>query len=273
MHIDDQAREILRVFYRRATRPAQAASPPLQASTTPTNDVITAVPQATTRASRPDPTTNIRPDGTTKTEKIASIAAQAATFEAPRALGSLRDTLVFSTGTPEADIMLVGEAPGYHEEQQQEPFVGPAGQKLDAILKAMGISRSDVYISNIVKYRPSLPNQTTNNRKPTHEEITTSLPILKAEIDVVAPKVIIALGSTAAQGLLSTNDSVGKLRGKIHKIDGTPLIVTYHPSYLLHNEATSEKRKVWEDMLAVMDHLSMPISAKQRGYFAKKNTT
>ena len=163
--------------------------------------------------------------------------------------------------------MLVGEAPGYDEERLGEPFVGKAGQKLDGILKAMGVERKNTYITNIVKFRPAMPNQTTNNRQPTSEELAAFMPFIQEEIKVVAPKVIIALGGTAAQALLASEESVVNMRGEFHDCDGVPLRVTYHPSYILHNEATSEKRKIWEDMLAVMDLLQMPVSEKQRGFF------
>ena len=166
--------------------------------------------------------------------------------------------------------MLVGEAPGFQEEMKKEPFVGPAGAKLDQILKAMGLSRAVVYLSNVCKFRPATKNQTTNNRKPSTEEMASSLPFLKAEIEVVKPHVIVALGATAAQGLLQCRTPVSQLREKWHQVHGIPLRVTFHPSYLLHKEdGLDEKRKVWEDMLAVMEKLKLPVSDKQRRYFQK----
>lgn len=180
--------------------------------------------------------------------------------------------MVFSTGNPEADFMLVGEAPGYQEEKQHEPFVGPAGQKLDQIVTAMGLSRAEVYLSNVCKFRPAMKNQTTGNRKPSPEEMATNLPFLRAEIDIVKPKVIIALGGTAAEGLLAEKKAVGQLRGDWYQFQGIPLRITYHPSYLLRqNEGLTEKRMVWEDMLAVMEKLGLPISEKQRAYFLPKS--
>jgi DNA polymerase len=179
--------------------------------------------------------------------------------------------MVFAVGNPAADLMLVGEAPGYEEERRREPFVGSAGQKLDQILMAMGFQRSDIYISNICKFRPALKNQTTNNRKPTRQEMDACLPFVRAEIAIVKPKCIVALGATAAEGLLERQDPVGRMRGSWHEFEGIPVRVTYHPSYLLHNEAAvGEKRKVWDDMLTVMDFLEMPISEKQRGFFSGK---
>ena len=113
--------------------------------------------------------------------------------------------------------MLVGEAPGFQEEQKCEPFVGPAGEKLNQILKAMGLAREKVYISNVCKFRPATRNQTTNNRKPSPEEMATSLPFVKAEIDIVKPSVIVALGGSAAQGLLGSDKTVGQLRESWHQ--------------------------------------------------------
>lgn len=180
--------------------------------------------------------------------------------------------MVFATGNPEAKLMLVGEAPGYDEERKREPFVGPAGQKLNDILKAMGLNRADVYISNIVKFRPALARQATNNRKPSPEEIAACLPFIRKEVEIVRPTCIVALGGTAAEGLLGLSGSVGSMRGAWHEFAGVPVRVTYHPSFLLRsqNDLTT-KRQVWEDMLAVMEHLEMPISEKQRGFFLPKN--
>lgn len=183
------------------------------------------------------------------------------------ALGTLRNTMVFSTGNIHAKIMLIGEAPGYQEERQREPFVGPAGEKLNQILKAMGVDRKEVYISNIVKFRPSMPNQTTNNRQPTEQEIEACLPFILAEIRTIRPQVIVALGGTAAQGLLGVKGTLGSLRGRFHEVEGIPVRVTYHPSYLLRTESNRDKRLVWEDMLTVMEQLGMPVSEKQRAYF------
>jgi uracil-DNA glycosylase len=209
--------------------------------------------------------------GNSKSERLESLRAQAEKWPPAKALGTLRDTMVFSTGNPDARIMLVGEAPGYHEERERTPFVGPAGQKLDGILKAMALAREDVYISNIVKFRPATPRQATNNRKPTPEEMESCLPFIRAEVDIIRPACIVALGGTAAEGLLDLSGTVGSMRGAWHDFAGIPVRVTYHPSYLLHNDTDlSIKRQLWEDMLEVMTRLEMPISEKQRGFFLAK---
>lgn len=211
---------------------------------------------------------NTAPDLQTTEQKLAWLREKALNWRAARALGSLRDTMVFATGDPHAQLMLVGEAPGYEEEQQQEPFVGPAGQKLTQILTAMGLSRTEVYISNICKFRPSMgPQQNTANRAPNDEEIAACLPIIQAEIRAIRPACIVCLGGTAARGLLGHAASVASQRGKWFETQGIPTRVTYHPSYLLRNDTITARRAVWEDMLAVMQKLNMPISAKQLQYF------
>jgi DNA polymerase len=200
---------------------------------------------------------------------LREIAIRAKRCQATRALGSLRDKFVFATGNPDADLMLVGEAPGAEEEKQHEPFVGPAGKLLDKIVGAMGLQRDQIYISNIVKFRPSTgeANQGSRNRKPSAEEMAISVAYVLEEIEVVQPKVIVALGGTAMEGLLGLEGSLNSHRSKFHTLRGVPVMVTYHPSYLLRSGENSEKRKVWDDLLMVMEKLEMPISPKQRRYF------
>ena len=179
------------------------------------------------------------------------------------------DHIVFGSGALGADIFYCGEAPGEEEAETGSPFQGKSGELLTKILSAMGLSREAVYMTNILKWRPK-HDKPYGNRPPTQEEMEFCLPYLKAQIEIVQPKVIIALGGLAAQALLGCEDKVGNMRGKFHDFSGIPLRVTYHPSYILHNEATSEKRKLWEDMLCVMDLLGMTISEKQRGFFLPK---
>ena len=203
-------------------------------------------------------------------EKLAYLQMRAAQWKAAKALGSLRDTMVFATGNPHARLMLVGEAPGYDEERLGEPFVGRAGQKLNQILAAANLSRSEVYISNICKFRPSMgENQGMGNRAPSDAEIAACLPIIMAEIRAIRPTCIMCLGGTAAKGLLGTGASVASLRGNWFECQGIPVRVTYHPSYLLRNESTNAKRAVWEDFLAVMEKLSLNITPRQRSFFTQ----
>ncbi len=184
-------------------------------------------------------------------------------------LASSRKNVVFGVGSPDASLMFVGEAPGADEDEQGEPFVGKAGQLLTKIIQTMGFSRSTVYIANILKCRPDTPGQSAGNRKPTPEEMQTCIPYLHEQIDLIQPKAIVALGATAVEGLLGKTIGITKLRGQWRTYRNIPLMPTYHPAYLLRNQALSEKRRVWEDMLAVLEKLGAPISEKQRGFFLK----
>lgn len=184
-------------------------------------------------------------------------------------LVSSRKNVVFGVGNPEARLMFVGEAPGADEDQQGEPFVGAAGQLLTKMIQAMGLTRESVYIANILKCRPDTPGQTYGNRKPTPEEMQTCIRWLHEQIDLIQPKVLVALGATAVEGLLGKTTGIMRLRGTWHTYRGIPLMPTYHPAFLLRNQAVTEKRRVWEDLLQVMEKLDLPITEKQRGYFGK----
>src|ERR1700730_9999332 len=182
-------------------------------------------------------------------------------------LASSRTQTVFGVGNPDADLMFVGEAPGADEDVQGEPFVGRAGQLLTRIIETMGFSRGDVYIANVLKCRPDMPSGSPGNRAPTPTEMQTCLPYLREQIEIIQPKVLVALGAVAVEGLLGTRGVMRELRGRWHSFNGTPLMITYHPAYLLRNQSPSEKRKVWEDMLQVLERLEKPINEKQRNYF------
>lgn len=164
-------------------------------------------------------------------------------------LARTRTNLVFGVGSPEAELMFVGEAPGYYEDMQGIPFVGKAGQLLTKIIEAMGLAREEVYIANILKCRPP------QNRNPSVEESINCYPFLLRQVDIIKPKVIVALGGVAAKKLLKTTRPTGQLRGEFHDFQGTRLIVTFHPAYLLRTP--SEKRKTWEDMKKVRDYLGL----------------
>ncbi len=166
--------------------------------------------------------------------------------------------------------MFVGEAPGADEDAQGEPFVGRAGQLLTKIIETMGLSRDRVYIGNILKCRPDMPVDAPGNRKPTPEEMQTCIPWLLDQIGIIQPKVMVALGATAMEGLLGGKPAISQLRGCWHEFKGIPLMPTFHPSYVLRGNDIHKKRQVWEDMLQVMEKLGMPISPKQRGFFLKK---
>jgi DNA polymerase len=182
-------------------------------------------------------------------------------------LACSRTQTVFGVGNPGADLMFIGEAPGVDEDQQGEPFVGRAGQLLTRILKAMNFAREDVYIANILKCRPDMPPGSFGNRPPTPTEMRTCRPYLVEQIEIIQPAVLVALGAVAVEGLLGIRRTMRELRGRWHAYNDIPLMITYHPAYLLRNQAPSEKRKVWEDMLLVLERLERPISDRQRNYF------
>jgi DNA polymerase len=205
----------------------------------------------------------------TKSEAMAELRARAMVCMKCPHLAASRKNVVFGVGDIHSPLMFVGEAPGAEEDEQGEPFVGKAGQLLTRIIQTMGFTRDTVYIANILKCRPDTPGQSMGNRKPTSDEMKTCLPYLQVQIDLIQPRVIVALGATAVEGLLGKSGGIGRLRGQWQVYRNTPLMPTFHPAYLLRNEALSEKRKVWEDMLQVLEKLGMNISQKQRNYFLK----
>ncbi len=150
-----------------------------------------------------------------------------------------RRTVVFGEGNPNADVMVVGEAPGQEEDRTGRPFVGPAGKLLDLLLLSAGFARADVYICNVLKCRPP------NNRNPLPDEVEQCSSFLQGQIDAIAPRALIAVGKFAAQALLQSEESIGRLRGQIHAYRGTPLIVSYHPAYLLRSPQAT--RAAWRD--------------------------
>ncbi len=169
-----------------------------------------------------------------------------------------RTNLVFGVGDPRARLMFVGEGPGADEDAKGEPFVGRAGQLLDKIIAAMGLCRRDVYIANIVKCRPP------ENRTPLPDEASTCLPFLEAQIAAIRPEVLVALGRTAAQWLSGVEfASITRERGRWLEHRGIPVKVTFHPAYLLRNQAA--KRPVWDDMQDVMERLGLPKPARDGG--------
>lgn len=155
-----------------------------------------------------------------------------------------RTHLVFGAGNPDAKLMFVGEGPGRDEDLQGEPFVGRAGKLLDKIIEAMGYKRKDVYIANIQKCRPP------NNRNPEPDEVASCKPFLLRQVEIIKPKVIVCLGSVATQNLLETDAKITRMRGNFTEWQGTPVMPTYHPAFLLRN--ANMKKPVWEDMQKVM---------------------
>lgn len=181
------------------------------------------------------------------TGELTAVEARAKVCTKCSELSRCRHSVVFGVGNPRAEIMLIGEAPGADEDAQGEPFVGRAGQLLTKIITAMGYRREEVYITNIIKCRPP------QNRTPLPEEVANCLPYVLSQIELIQPKVIVALGATALRALLDVQLGITKMRGHWYTFHDIPIMPTFHPAYLLRNPAA--KREVWDDMKAVLDKL------------------
>jgi DNA polymerase len=193
------------------------------------------------------------------TVPLAAPAAEESSWEALRAqvgvctrceLSQTRTQTVFGVGNRRAEVMVIGEAPGADEDRQGEPFVGRAGQLLNSMLRAMGHARETVYIANVLKCRPP------GNREPRPTEVACCLPYLQQQVDMIQPRLMVAVGRVAAQNLLGTDTPLARLRGLVHRFGtrATPLIVTYHPAYLLRSP--TEKRKTWVDLKFIRAELA-----------------
>ena len=170
-------------------------------------------------------------------------------------------------GSLDAKVVFVGEAPSLEEMDAGKAFAGASGELLQKILGAAAISPADYYLAPVMVWRPEPPTQ-YGKRPPTAREIAFNLPYLRAQIDVVAPHIVVALGAQAFEALHGRTPSITQARGRWFDLSGVPLMPTYHPNYLLHNPSASAKRAVWEDFLLAMEKLGLPISEKQRGFFA-----
>lgn len=208
---------------------------------------------------RPEPAPMSSPNGVGgKAAKLDALRGPVlACTKCPHLVES-RTQVVFGVGNPEAELMFVGEAPGADEDLVGEPFVGKAGQLLTKIIEAMGFRRPDVYIANVLKCRPNTPPGESGNRKPTHDEMNVCKPYLLQQIEIIQPKLIVALGATAVEGLLGIPKAgITRMRGTWQEFHGIPMMPTFHPSFLLRptSEQLANKRLVWEDMLAVLKRL------------------
>ena len=206
------------------------------------------LPSTRGAAARPNPSSRSR-SSAGAAGQLEQLAASVKNCQACR-LHEGRRQVVFGTGNPAADLVFVGEAPGRDEDMQGEPFVGPAGQLLTRIIEAIGLTRQDVYILNVIKCRPP------QNRNPLPDEVAACRPIIDKQLACLKPRVICALGTFAAQALLGTGDSISRLRGRFHPVGDVLVRPTFHPAYLLRNP--QGKRKVWEDMQAIQRELGLP---------------
>ena len=221
-------------------------------------------------ATSPSPSKNSSHRSEDRLKKLAKLREQALACTRCPHLVTSRTQVVFGVGNPFAELMFVGEAPGEEEDLRGEPFVGRAGQLLTKIINAMEYQREDIFIANVLKCRPNMPEGVSGNRKPKLDEMQTCLPWLREQIDLIKPKALVALGATAMEGLLGETIPMRDARGRWFEFTGIPTLVTYNPAYLLRNQSLTEKRKVWEDMLLVMERLGRPINEKQKNYFLAK---
>jgi uracil-DNA glycosylase family 4 len=187
----------------------------------------------------------------TPTSELAAIEARAKVCVKCGELSRCRHSVVFGVGSPRAEIMFVGEAPGHDEDMQGIPFVGRAGELLTKIIAAMGFKREDVYIANVLKCRPP------QNRTPLPDEVTNCLPYLLSQIELIKPKIIVALGATAVRSLLDVQIGITKMRGHWYTFRDIPIMPTFHPAYLLRNPPA--KKEVWDDMKAVLEKLGREV--------------
>lgn len=254
--------------------PEPPVSPVVETKKTPASAKSSVAPSAAVSAFPPPPTVTLPSgDKQTRWDALLKMVTDDAVCRAHVRPGK---KVVLGVGNLDAKIFFCGEAPGADEEIQGEPFVGPAGQLLTKMIQGMGLGRKDVYIGNIMNWRPELPvgpgGEQVGNRPPTAEEMAYCLPYLKAQLEVVNPDLIVALGSTAAQGLLGAGSfkALGEIRSQWKQFAGKPVMVTYHPSYILRNPTNRSKRAIWEDLLKVMERAGLPISDKQRSFFLDK---
>jgi uracil-DNA glycosylase len=247
------------------TKPAAIAAPAASRPSTP----LPAVPKPAAVATTPviaDAPIFTLPAGT-KAERMQALRQLVdACVETKKHLtGSHRPLL--GHGSLDAKVVFVGEAPSLEEMEAGKAFAGASGELLQKILGAAAISPADYYLAPVMVWRPEPPTQ-YGKRPPTARELAFNLPYLRAQVDVVAPRIVVALGAQAFEALHGRTPSITQARGQWFDLSGVPLMPTYHPNYLLHNPSASAKRAVWEDFLLVMEKLGLPISEKQRGFFA-----
>lgn len=232
--LDERRLAMLAQFGIRLPREALAADEPAVAP-------LETPPSAPRPPTVPRATLDIAPRATgIELMEWDALADAVASCRACKLCGTRRNT-VFGVGDRQADWLIVGEAPGENEDLQGEPFVGQAGRLLDNMLRALGLSRGEkVYIANVLKCRPP------GNRNPEPEEVAQCEPFLRRQVQLLQPKIIVAMGRFAVQSLLGTTEAIGKLRGQSHAYAGVPVVVTYHPAYLLRN--LPDKAKAWADL-------------------------
>lgn len=259
--IDDSARAILRQWMI-AARKGEIASPSYS------------IKQEQESLPTPPPPAVLKGQGATPAEQLDHLYSQLSLWIQNQDLNNLRKQLIRGQGSTTPDILFLGDAPGAKEESANKPFAGAAGDKLNGMLTAMGLGRERIFLSYAVPFRPHSPDQAALTRPPSTQELTACHEITLAEIEILRPKVIIALGAIAARALLQEGDiPLSAYRKEKLSLLGIPVIVTHHPSYLLRTNDLGERRSIWEDMLQAMRIAGLAISPKQEAYFLPKATS
>jgi uracil-DNA glycosylase family 4 len=184
-------------------------------------------------------------------------------------LATARAQVVFGQGRVDAELMIIGEAPGVEEDREGRPFAGEAGELLEKMLKAMGLSMGAVYATSVLKCHPFVVGEPDAVRPPNAGELERCLPYLAAQIALVRPRVIVAMGAGAMHAVFGGKTPMGTLRSRWHEVQGIPVMPTFHPRYLLRNDDIRERRKVWEDLMQVMERLGIEVTARHRAFFLK----
>lgn len=206
-------------------------------------------------------------DGLSADARLQAFSEKAAVcFLCPQ-LADARKNVVFGEGSCRAELMFVCEAPGIDEDREGKPFAGDAGVLFHKMLTAMGMTLDEVYLTSALKCRPHVSEDLNASRPAARDELQQCAPYLAAQIAIIRPKVIVVMGAEAMRALFGTTDTVGKLRSHWHSLQGIPVMPTFHPRYLIRNQSNSHKRKVWEDLLQVLERLGRTVTEKQRGYF------
>lgn len=259
--IDDSARAILRQWMI-AARKGQIAPPSYS------------IEQEPESPSAPPATPQLKGKGETPAEQLGNLYSQLNLWSQNQDLSNLRKQLIHGQGITTPDILFLGDTPGANEESANKPFAGAAGDKLNGMLTAMGLSRESIFLCYAVPFRPHSPDQAALTRPPSTHELTACREITLAEIEILRPKVIIVLGAIAARALLQEGElPLSAYRKEKLSVLGIPVIVTHHPSYLLRTNDLKERRSIWEDMLQAMRIAGLPISSKQESYFLPKTTS
>lgn len=256
--------------------PSPAAQHSATAQHTPAAQHRVTALQADAKVSKPAlfvfPTITPSEDGATREEKLLALREAVLPCALCAHLAATRRHVIFGEGAVDAALMFVAEAPGVDEDKEGRPFAGEAGALLDKMLLAMGLSRPQVYLTSVLKCRPDTPAEETASRAPTIAELAQCAPYLASQISIIKPRVIVAMGAGAMRALFGSSETVGKLRSRWHDLQGIPVMPTFNPGYLMRNQSNTEKRKVWEDLLQVMERLGLDITEKQRGFFKPRTS-